>query len=65
LSLTARLSKSIPTDQKMGKAMAANSEAQQDMPAHAETYTGFLSLLKWGAAASFIVAFFVIFLIAR
>ena len=44
--------------------MAASSEAQKDMPAHVATYTGFLSLLKWGTIASFIVAFLVIFLIA-
>lgn len=44
--------------------MAANGEAQQDMPAHVATYTGFLSLFKWGAIASFVVGFIVILLIA-
>lgn len=44
--------------------MAANGEVQQDMPAHVATYGGFLSLMKWGALLSIIVAFIVIFLIA-
>lgn len=45
--------------------MAANGEVKQDMPAHVATYSGFLSLMKWGAILSIIVAFIVIFLIAR
>lgn len=45
--------------------MAANGDAQNDMPAHTETYAGFLSLLKIGALASFIIGFIVILLIAR
>jgi hypothetical protein len=44
--------------------MAGNSEAQNDMPAHVATYSGFLSLLKWGAILSFITGFSVILLIA-
>ncbi|MGE3745794.1 MAG: aa3-type cytochrome c oxidase subunit IV [Sphingomonadaceae bacterium] len=34
------------------------------MPAHVETYTGFISLFKWGTILSLIVAAFVILLIA-
>lgn len=44
--------------------MAASSEAQKDMSAHVATYTGFLSLLKWGTLASFIVTAIVVLLIA-
>ena len=44
--------------------MAANGEAQNDMPAHEETYPGFLSLFKWGAILSFLVGFGVVLLIA-
>jgi hypothetical protein len=35
-----------------------------DMRAHQETYSGVMSLLKWGTVASAIVAAIVIFLIA-
>lgn len=44
--------------------MAANSDAQKDMPAHVATYTGFLALFKWGTIISAVVAFGVILLIA-
>lgn len=44
--------------------MAANSEIQNDMPAHVETYSGFLSLLKWGTILSLIIGFGVVLLIA-
>jgi hypothetical protein len=44
--------------------MAANGEAQNDMPAHEETYNGFLSLFKWGTILSFLVGFGVVLLIA-
>lgn len=44
--------------------MAANGEAQKEMQAHVATYSGFLSLLKWGAILSFLAGFAVIFLIA-
>lgn len=41
-----------------------SGETQNDMPAHVETYTGFISLFKWGTILSLIVAAFVILLIA-
>lgn len=44
--------------------MAANGDAQNDMPAHVATYSGFLSLFKWGTILSLIVAAIVILLIA-
>lgn len=44
--------------------MAANGDAQNDMPAHVSTYSGFLTLLKWGTILSAIVTFIVILLIA-
>jgi hypothetical protein len=44
--------------------MAANGEAPQDMTAHVATYSGFITLLKWGTAASALVGVVVIFLIA-
>ena len=49
----------------MGVNMAANGEARQEMKAHVSTYSGFLSLIKYGAIASFIVGFIVILLISR
>jgi hypothetical protein len=45
--------------------MAANGEAQNDMPAHVATYSGFLTLFKVGAVASFVIGAIVILLIAR
>ena len=36
-----------------------------DMKAHAETYAGFTSLLKWGTVVSFAVTVIVVFLIAN
>ena len=36
-----------------------------DMEAHAETYEGFISLLKWGTVVSFAVTVIVVFLIAN
>lgn len=36
-----------------------------DMKAHEQTYHGVISLLKWGALASIVVAFGVIFLISH
>ncbi len=44
--------------------MAATGEAQNDMPAHVETYSGFLALFKWGTIVSFVVGFGVVLLIA-
>ena len=45
--------------------MAANGETGMDMPAHVATYSGFLTLLKWGTVASFLVGAIVILLIVR
>lgn len=35
-----------------------------DIKAHESTYAGMIGLLKWGAVACFLLAFFVIWLIA-
>jgi len=35
-----------------------------DMKAHEATYLSIMSLLRWGAVACFIIAFFVIWLIS-
>lgn len=35
-----------------------------DMKAHSQTYEGFLGLLKYGTIASFLVAAFVVYLLA-
>jgi hypothetical protein len=44
--------------------MAGDSDAPPtDMKAHVQTYDGVISLLKWGAAAAFIVAALVIWLL--
>jgi len=40
------------------------SENRGDLRAHQETYSGVMSLLKWGTVASAIVAAIVILLIA-
>ena len=45
--------------------MAAEGGSRGDLQAHEKTYSSFLSLLKFGTAASFVVAAIVIFLIAR
>ena len=41
--------------------MAANG----DLEAHSDTYAGFISLLKWGSAVTFVITVIVIFLIAN
>jgi hypothetical protein len=46
----------------MGTVMAGKGS---DFQAHERTYSGFITLFKWGAVASFIVAAIVILLIAR
>lgn len=38
---------------------------EKDMPAHASTYTGFLSLMKIGAIASFVIGMLIVFLLAN
>jgi len=48
--------------QVMGTVMAGKGS---DFQAHERTYSGFIALFKWGALASFILAFIVILLIAR
>jgi len=57
--------KSAERNFEPGTDMAANGEAQNDMPAHVSTYSGFLTLLKVGAAVSFVTGFIVILLISR
>lgn len=44
-----------PADQEM---------SSQDMQAHVRDYSGFTTLLKWGAIVSFITALIVMFLIS-
>lgn len=39
-------------------------QSGMDMPAHVETYGNVMALLKWGTVACFIVAAFVVWLIA-
>ena len=41
--------------------MASNG----NIKAHEQTYSGFTSLLKWGAVAAFLVGLVVVFLIAN
>lgn len=40
------------------------SENHGDLGAHAQTYSGFINMLKWGTAATAIVAICVILLIS-
>lgn len=44
--------------------MADDAHKSADMKEHAQTYDGMIGLLKWGAVASFILAFFVVWLIS-
>jgi hypothetical protein len=44
--------------------MAGEGETQVDFQAHANSYSRFAAMMKWGAIASFIVAMLVVFLIA-
>jgi hypothetical protein len=44
--------------------MAAEGEVQKEVATHRKGYLGFLEMMKWGAAISFVVALIVIFLIA-
>ena len=39
-------------------------KSAMDMPAHVETYGNVTTMLKWGTVACFIVAAFVVWLIA-
>ena len=45
--------------------MAAEGELQKETATHKKGYDGFISLMKWGTALSFIVAILVIFIIAE
>ncbi|HWH22289.1 MAG TPA: aa3-type cytochrome c oxidase subunit IV [Allosphingosinicella sp.] len=44
--------------------MAGEGEVRNDIKAHAKSYSGFIQMMKWGTIISFIVAMFVVFLIA-
>ncbi|WP_258046836.1 aa3-type cytochrome c oxidase subunit IV [Sphingomonas folli] len=44
--------------------MAESGAGRGDIKAHEATYSGMIGLLKYGAAACFVLAFFVIWLIA-
>ena len=43
---------------------ASNEPPSQDMQMHVRDYSGFVSLLKWGALVSFVTAIIVLFLIS-
>ncbi len=45
--------------------MAADGGSRGDLQAHERTYSSFISMFKGGAVACFIIAFIVVFLIAR
>jgi hypothetical protein len=45
--------------------MADTGENAGEIQSHLETFHGFTALLKWGTAAVFLIAAFVVFLIAR
>jgi hypothetical protein len=44
--------------------MAAEVELEKEAAVHRQGYVGFVSLMKWGAVLSAIVAMIVVFLIA-
>ncbi len=45
--------------------MAETSENAGENQSHLETFHGFTALMKWGTVAVFLIAAFVVFLIAR
>jgi hypothetical protein len=45
--------------------MTAEGEIQKQVVIHSQGYSRFLRLMRWGAAASFIIAMIVILLIAE
>lgn len=45
--------------------MAETGESTGEIQAHVETFQGFTALMKWGTVAVFLIAGFVVFLIAR
>jgi hypothetical protein len=44
--------------------MADNGENTTELGAHQGTYNGFTKMMLWGTAGSFVVAAFVVFMIA-
>lgn len=50
---------------QMGVRMAEQGAPHSELKEHEGTYTGFMTLLKWGTVVSFLLAFFVIWLISR
>ncbi|HEY0444913.1 MAG TPA: aa3-type cytochrome c oxidase subunit IV [Allosphingosinicella sp.] len=44
--------------------MAAEGEVRSDIKAHRSGYSLFVSIMKWGSIASFLVAMVVVFLIS-
>ncbi len=44
--------------------MAATGEAEQEIARHADTYSFFTGLMKWGTIISFLVGMLVVFIIA-
>ena len=45
--------------------MAGEGSARGDLPAHEQTYSSFISIAKVGTVVCFLIALFVVFLIAR
>ncbi|UYY76631.1 aa3-type cytochrome c oxidase subunit IV [Sphingomonas sp. R1] len=45
--------------------MAETGENAGEIQTHVETFNGFTALMKWGTVAVFLIAAFVVFLIAR
>ncbi|WP_084253615.1 aa3-type cytochrome c oxidase subunit IV [Sphingomonas pituitosa] len=45
--------------------MAETGESTGEIQSHVETFHGFTALMKWGTVAVFLIAAFVVFLIAR
>jgi hypothetical protein len=48
----------------MGTEKMAEEGAKIDLPAHEQTYGGFISLFKWGAIACFVIAAIVVLIIS-
>ncbi|WP_313539483.1 aa3-type cytochrome c oxidase subunit IV [Sphingomonas sp.] len=45
--------------------MADTGENAGEIQTHVQTFNGFTALMKWGTLAVFLIAAFVVFLIAR
>ena len=45
--------------------MAAEGETQEEMRAHAKSYSAFAAMMKWGTILSFIAAMIVVLIISN